>query len=167
MKELKELYGLIGQHKPRQLINIRKTPKRTRRHFILELCPVGYPADITCLADLKLALRDVLLGLDFLHRVHRDVRSPNVIRDEAGGFRLIDLEHSGRVGTTKYTLNSWPLLEEGGVFKETCDLKMLWSMAQEYYRLWIGDGDGDANDFMLKLENGENVLNHPWIENVS
>ena len=51
----------------------------------------GISGVIRCLEDLKKAIRDILQGLEFLHKngfVHRDVRWANIIRDEAGTFRL-------------------------------------------------------------------------------
>jgi hypothetical protein len=56
------------------------------------------------------------------------------------------------VGKPQYTLKAWPPIEEGGVFGDKCDVKMVWSMAKGFYNLWIGDGD--VEDFMSKLEPG-------------
>lgn len=103
----------------------------------LKLIPTGYNPIIESLGDFKKAIHDILLGLEFLHDrgfVHRDVRWPNVIRDETGTytFRLIlDFEHSGRVGSPDFTLVSWPPLEKG-VFNQKCNIKMVSHMAREY-----------------------------------
>ena len=143
-------------------------PSRTRKSLILELSPIGYIPNIASLAELKQAIHDVLLGLSFLHNrnfVHRDVRWANVIQDRTGGFRLIDLENSGPVGKPKYDSPAWPQLERDGVFNAKSDVKMVWTMAKEFYGLWTRDHD--AEDFMSKLEQGEKALDHPWMDGVS
>jgi len=127
VEDLLRLYRIILADKPKYLVNLASQLRRTRSHVILELTPIGYTPIIECLGDLKKAIRDILLGLEFLHNhgfVHRDVRWANVIRDEVGTFRLIDFEHSGRVGSPDFALVNWPPLEEG-IFNEKSDLKMV------------------------------------------
>ena len=59
---------------------------------------------------------NVLRTLLFLHNkgyVHRDLRWPNIIKDENGNLRIIDLEHSGLEGEAGYRLSCWPIELEG------------------------------------------------------
>ena len=129
----------------------------------LKLIPIGFKPIIESLDDFKKAIHDILLGLEFLHDrgfVHRDMRWPNVIRDETGTFRLIDFEHSGRVGSPDFTLVGWPPLEKG-VFNQKCDVKMVSHMAREYYNLW--QKEEGACSFVSELEQGLKPLDHSWI----
>ena len=69
------------------------------------------------------------------------------------------------MGKPNYHLPAWPQLERGGVFNAKSDVKMVWTMAKDYYDLWTRDHD--AEDFMSKLKQGEKALDHPWMDGVS
>lgn len=68
------------------LVHCRSAPKLTKNNvYSVELVPLGYSCQPRSWADLKQALRDVLIALKGLHElsfVHRDIRWENILRSE-------------------------------------------------------------------------------------
>ena len=115
--EFEELYHAIWVEKPASIINLYKLPTPGRHSTSLLLTSIGYPASPSTIDELKLAVKDSLSGLQWLHTkgfVHRDVRWPNITRKADGLFLVIDLELAGKEGEVDPTLSSswWPALEE-------------------------------------------------------
>ena len=160
------LYDLILTEKPRNIINLRNKPTESRWSICLELTPVGFSPYVTTIQDVKLAIANILAGLDWLHQrgfVHRDIRWDNVIREANGQFRLIDLEMAGREGVVDYVIPTWPALENS-TYTKGVDLMMLDSMISRYDALL----DRDAQEFRAKLTGHctiEEVMKDPWLKN--
>lgn len=165
-KDFDTLYDLILTEKPRNIINLRNKPTESRCSIYLELTPVGFSPYATTLQDVKLAIANILAGLDWLHKrgfVHRDIRWDNVIREANGQFRLIDLEMAGREGVVDYVIPTWPALENS-TYTKGVDLMMLDSMISRYDALL----DRDAQEFRAKLTGHctiEEVMKDPWLKN--
>lgn len=112
-------------------------------------------------------IKYILRGFLFLHNkgyVHRDLRWSNIIKDEDGNFRIIDLEHSWLEGDAGYRLSCWPIELEGELFLKKINLLTLYQMAFEYYFCWRKDGE--ARSFMEKLRQGlpvQELLQEPWL----
>ena len=93
---------------------------------MLKLHPVGFTPHPRSIEKLKVIIRDILLGVPWLHShgfVHRDIRWANIITETNGHIRLIDLEHTAREGPfVGPTLLHWPALP-GGEYAKVQEIK--------------------------------------------
>ena len=160
------MYGAIWTEQPAHIINLASKPKVTKTKLTLETCPVGCDPHPRTESSLKAAARDICNGLRWLHSkgfVHRDLRWGNIIAEEGGSMRIIDLEYSGKAGDVPpTTLLQWPPLP-GGQYTTKADMLCLCSMLSQF----AGLGGELLKDFLGQLAAGisaEDSLKHPWLD---
>lgn len=136
-------------------------------HTELLLKPVAFKGNPENPVQLKDAMRGILNGLAFLHQygyVHRDLRWPNIIREQNGNVRIIDLEHAGLEGVVGFDLDTWPEEAEVGKYTKHMDMSMLYTMGMQYIAM-ISDSR-EALDFLDQIKQGtpaRQALQHPWL----
>ncbi|KAF8467249.1 hypothetical protein BDZ91DRAFT_723677 [Kalaharituber pfeilii] len=99
--EFTALYHAFWENRPKNVINLLRQPLFKQTHIYLYLTSIGLRANPENSMQLKHTMRDILNGLVFLHTlgyVHRDLRWQNIIKENDGNVRIIDLEHAGREG---------------------------------------------------------------------
>jgi len=144
-------------------------PKVTAKYTELRLCPVGYPVLYPDATELKRAIRDILIGLSFMHElgfVHRDIRWENVVKDWSGSFVVIDLENAGKEGPVSYHSPRWPETDNQEVFTKSMDMMMVGTLIDKYAST-IGLNEDDRN-FITQLATvtPANAINHVWLRGV-
>ncbi|KAM9917993.1 hypothetical protein OXX59_008970 [Metschnikowia pulcherrima] len=89
--------------------------QETKMWIVLEYCGGGSCSDLLkCFGKLKeptacFILRDVLRGLEYLHaqrKVHRDIKSANILLTEDGTVKLADFGVSGEMSLTRTKRNT-------------------------------------------------------------
>jgi hypothetical protein len=106
------LYQKIFSEKPRNIINLEKEPFCSRSSIRLHLIPIGTLVWPQSLLELKVAIRGILHGLEWLHGnfVHRDLRRNNVILLAACGSLILSILEWRAMCIVDFVLPIWPLL---------------------------------------------------------
>ncbi|GEQ67361.1 hypothetical protein JCM33374_g1025 [Metschnikowia sp. JCM 33374] len=112
---IKEIHFLSRVRSPYLTRYYETFLQETKMWIVLEYCGGGSCSDLLkCFGKLKEAtacfiLRDVLRGLEYLHgqrKVHRDIKSANILLTEDGKVKLADFGVSGEMSLTRTRRNT-------------------------------------------------------------